>query len=81
MLEAIESQDGSREIYRIYLGDDLPYDPALVKEAGGVKEAIDKLVSDLVEQQFAHRDENRFLEVTLRSDTFAARACRRRGRI
>ncbi len=38
-----------------------------MKESGGVKEAIDKLVNDLVEQQFAHRDENRFLEVTLRS--------------
>ena len=32
-----------------------------------MKGAIDKLVNDLVEQQFAHRDENRFLEVTLRS--------------
>ena len=61
------TKEGSREIYRIYLTEDLPYDPALIREAGGVKGAIDKLVNDLVEQQFAHRDENRFLEVTLRS--------------
>lgn len=61
------TKEGSREIYKIYLTEDLPYDPALIKEAGGVKGAIDKLVNDLVEQQFAHRDENRFLEVTLRS--------------
>ena len=61
------TKEGSREIYRIYLTEDLPYDPTLIREAGGVKGAIDKLVNDLVEQQFAHRDENRFLEVTLRS--------------
>lgn len=61
------TKEGSREIYKIYLTEDLPYDPALIRETGGVKAAIDKLVNDLVEQQFAHRDENRFLEVTLRS--------------
>ena len=61
------TKEGSREIYKIYLTEDLPYDPTLIREAGGVKGAIDKLVNDLVEQQFAHRDENRFLEVTLRS--------------
>lgn len=61
------TKEGSREIYKIYLTEDLPYDPALIQEAGSVKAAIDRLVGDLVEQQFAHRDENRFLEVTLRS--------------
>lgn len=61
------TKEGSREIYKIYLAEDLPYDPALIREAGSVKGAIDRLVNDLVEQQFAHRDENRFLEVTLRS--------------
>ncbi|MBV9658638.1 MAG: AAA family ATPase [Verrucomicrobia bacterium] len=61
------TKEGAREIYRIYLGEDLPYDPTLVKEAGGVRAAIDTLINDLVEQQFGHRDENRFLEVTLRS--------------
>ena len=61
------SRDGAREIYRIYLHDRLPYDPALVTEAGGVAAAIDQLVGALLERQFDRRDENRFLEVTLRS--------------
>ncbi len=61
------TKEGAREIYKIYLADNLPYDPALVKEAGSVRTAIDQLVDGLIEQQFTHRDENRFLEVTLRS--------------
>lgn len=61
------TKDGAREIYKIYLSEDLPYDPAMVKEAGSVRAAIDKLVDGLIDQQFTHRDENRFLEVTLRS--------------
>jgi proteasome-associated ATPase len=61
------SRDGAREIYRIYLHDRLPYDPALVSEAGGVDAAIDRLIGALIERQFERRDENRFLEVTLRS--------------
>ncbi len=61
------TKEGAREIYKIYLADNLPYDPALIKEAGNVRTAIDQLVDGLIEQQFTHRDENRFLEVTLRS--------------
>ena len=61
------TKEGAREIYKIYLADNLPYDPALIKEAGSVRTAIDQLVDGLIEQQFTHRDENRFLEVTLRS--------------
>ena len=61
------TKDGAREIYKIYLAEGLPYDPAMVKEAGSVRAAIDKLVDGLIDQQFTHRDENRFLEVTLRS--------------
>ncbi len=61
------TKEGAREIYKIYLSDNLPYDPAMVKEAGSVRAAIDGLVDGLIEQQFTHRDENRFLEVTLRS--------------
>ncbi len=46
----------------------LPYDPALVGEAGGVPAAIDQLVETHDRPgQFAHRDENRFLSITLRS--------------
>src|SRR5438132_2153849 len=61
------TKEGTREIYKIYLTPDLPYDPALVREAGGVREAIDFLVDKIIAQQFSHREENKFLEVTLRS--------------
>ncbi len=61
------TKEGAREIYRIYLAENLPYDPALVSESGGVRPAIDKLVDNLIEQQFTHREENKFIEVTLRS--------------
>jgi proteasome-associated ATPase len=61
------NKEGAREIYRIYLTNDLPYDGALAKEAAGIGQAIDRLVERIVEAQFARRDENKFLEVTLRS--------------
>lgn len=60
-------RDGAREIYKIYLRQDLPYDPKLVKQSGGVAEAVERLVEQALEWQFARRDETRFLEVTLRS--------------
>jgi proteasome-associated ATPase len=61
------TREGARDIYKIYLSPALPYDPALVREAGGVAEGIERLVSGILDQQFARREENRFLEVTLRS--------------
>ncbi|HVF72414.1 MAG TPA: AAA family ATPase [Chthoniobacterales bacterium] len=61
------NREGAREIYRIYLTDDLPYDGALAKEAGNIGAAIDRLVDRVLEGQFARRDENKFLEITLRS--------------
>ncbi len=61
------TKEGSRDIYKIYLTPGLPYDPELVKSAGGIPQAIDALVDTLIDLQFAHRDENKFLEVTLRS--------------
>lgn len=61
------NKDGAREIYRIYLTNDLPYDGALAKEAGNIGAAIDRLVERILEGQFARRDENKFLEITLRS--------------
>jgi proteasome-associated ATPase len=60
-------REASREIYRIYLSEDLPYDPELVKRAGGVPEAVTQLIDKVVEAQFSRRDENRFLDVILRS--------------
>ena len=60
-------REAAKDIYKIYLSADLPYDPALIKRTGGVKEAIDWLVEKVTDAQFARKDENRFLEVTLRS--------------
>ncbi len=61
------TRDGAKEIYRIYLGENLPYDPELIRQSGSVAQAIDALVEKLIDAQFTHRDENRFLTITLRS--------------
>jgi len=59
------NREGAREIYKIYLTSDLPYDPKLLREHGaGV---VEHLVDSLIDWQFARNDGNRFLEVTLRS--------------
>ena len=60
-------KEGAREIYRIYLTDDLPYDGVLGKEADGLGASIEHLIERFVDWQFTRRDENKFLEVTLRS--------------
>jgi proteasome-associated ATPase len=60
-------KDGAREVYRIYLTDNLPYDGVLAKEADGLGASIERLIERFVDWQFARRDENKFLEVTLRS--------------
>src|SRR5512133_702824 len=60
-------KEGTREIYRIYLTDNLPYDGVLAKEADGIGASIERLIERFVDWQFARRDENKFLEVTLRS--------------
>jgi proteasome-associated ATPase len=61
------NKEGAREIYRIYLTNDLPYDGALAKEAGNIGAAIDRLIERILDVQFARREENKFLEITLRS--------------
>ena len=61
------NREGAREIYRIYLTDDLPYDASITREASCIGEAIDGLIGRLLNAQFARRDENKFLEITLRS--------------
>src|ERR1700704_1466821 len=61
------NKEGTREVYRIYLTDNLPYDGVLAKEADGIGASIERLVERFVDWQFARRDENKFLEVTLRS--------------
>jgi proteasome-associated ATPase len=59
--------EGACDIYRIYLTADLPYDGALAKETDNIGAAVDQLIERFVEWQFARREENKFLEVTLRS--------------
>src|SRR4030088_2246335 len=61
------NKEGAREIYKIYLTVDLPYDGVLAKEAENLGGAIDKLIERILEMQFARREENKFLEITLRS--------------
>src|SRR5438477_5330236 len=61
------NKEATREIYRIYLTNDLPYDGALGKESENIGAAVDKLTERFVDWQFTRRDENKFLEVTLRS--------------
>ena len=39
----------------------------LAKEADGVGAAIERLIERFVDWQFSRRDENKFLEITLRS--------------
>ena len=61
------NKQGAREIYRIYLTDDLPYDAGMMEGAESRAAAIEALIDRLLETQFAKREENRLLEVTLRS--------------
>ena len=61
-------KEGSREIFSIYLTENLPLDSAALQTHGGdVKATAATLVDSVVKSLFAHRDENRFLEVQLRS--------------
>src|SRR6266850_1605990 len=61
-------KEGSHEIFSIYLTEDLPIDAAALKAHGGdTKATVAALVDSVVKTLFAHRDENRFLEVQLRS--------------
>src|SRR5947208_2840941 len=61
------NKQGGREIFWIYLTNDIPYDGALAKEADNIGAAIERLIERFVDWQFAKHDENKFLEVTLRS--------------
>lgn len=51
-------KEGARAIFRIYLSRDLPLDPGA---------DADRLIETAVNLLFAHREENKFLEVQLRS--------------
>ena len=61
-------KDDARDILKIYLTPDLPVDPADFenKPQSGTS-TIDRCVDKMIEEIFAHRDDTRFLEVTLKS--------------
>jgi proteasome-associated ATPase len=62
------TKKGSEEIYRIYIPTSLPLEPALLTEHGGDRQkVIDAIIHQVIDAQFSHREDNRFLEVTLRS--------------
>jgi proteasome-associated ATPase len=60
-------REAAREIYKIYLSEDLPYDPELIKQTGSVTQAVWHLIDKVTDAQFSRKDDNRFLDVILRS--------------
>jgi proteasome-associated ATPase len=62
------TKKGSEEIYRIYLNPNLPLDPQLLRDSGEDRQkAVDTIIEKVIDAQFSQREDNRFLEVTLRS--------------
>ena len=61
-------KQGAEEIFAIYLTSELPLDAAALKaQDGDVQSTRRGLIDAVVKVLFSHRDENRFLEVLLRS--------------
>ena len=55
----------ARQIFKIYLGTDLPFDADALEEAGGDPAVlVDRMVDQVVQKMYAESDANRFLEVT-----------------
>jgi proteasome-associated ATPase len=62
------TKKGSEEIYRIYINPNLPLEPQLLKDSGDDRQkAVDIIIAKVIDAQFSQREDNRFLEVTLRS--------------
>ncbi len=61
-------REGSADILKVYLSDDLPIDPALLSEPGGTQgNAMAVLAQEVIERIFSKTDENRLLSIRLRS--------------
>ena len=56
--------EAAREIFRIYMSDETPIDPAELESAGNTHDAIDGLIEQTVADMYSEADENQFLEVT-----------------
>ena len=59
--------EASKEILRIYLNADLPIDAGEIERCGSAEAARDSLVEQTTAALFARGEENKFLDVTLRS--------------
>jgi len=58
-------REAARQIFKIYLGQDLPFDADEVSRHGGdVEGLIGDIVNAVVDRMYAADDDNRFLEVT-----------------
>ncbi|HLE95607.1 MAG TPA: proteasome ATPase [Acidimicrobiia bacterium] len=58
----------AREIFRIYLSDQMPLDEEALAKANGDRAAlIDEMITATVDAMYSESDENRFLEVTYAS--------------
>ena len=61
-------REGSADILKVYLSDDLPLDPALLSECDrNQNTAMTSLVQEITERIFSKTDENRLLSIRLRS--------------
>ncbi len=59
------NSSAAKQIFKIYLGPDLPFDAEALEAAGGDPVVlVDRIVDRVVEKMYAESDQNRFLEVT-----------------
>ena len=59
------NKDGSKDIFAIYLTPDLPFaDTATDTFDGNTEKTVEHLISEAVDEMYATRDDNRFIEVT-----------------
>ena len=56
--------DAARQIFSIYLGEDVPLDEDETSAAGTRSELVAKMIEETVELMYSAEPENRFLEVT-----------------
>lgn len=62
------NKDAAAEILKVYMTEDLPLDPALVKERdSGQGRAVTAIVQDIIESLFRRTEDNRLLSIRLRS--------------
>jgi proteasome-associated ATPase len=60
-------EEAAKDVFRLYLPDTLPYHEDDVNRFGGISALVDHLIQRVVEEMYAKKDENRFLEVTYAS--------------